>query len=56
MILYVLVRRGGHRVGEVTKYVNRDATTISSVLSRNEEKLEREPEFCREIEKLARIV
>ena len=53
---YVLVRRGGYPVKEVARYFGRDATTISSLLSRYEHWMQDQPEIGREIEKLAQIV
>jgi REP element-mobilizing transposase RayT len=56
MIAYVLVRRAGYTVKEVAGYLGRDATTISSVLSRYERRLEKQPGVGRQMEKLAQIV
>jgi REP element-mobilizing transposase RayT len=56
MIAYVLVRRGGYGVKEVAQYFGRDATTISSILSRYESRLEKQPKTRRRVESLARIV
>ena len=56
MIAYVLVRRAGYTVKEVAGYFGRDATTISSILSRYENRLEKQPEVRRQVERLAQIV
>jgi putative transposase len=53
---YVLVRRCGFRVNDVAQYFGRDSTTISSLLSRYENKLQQQPALGREIERLARFV
>jgi transposase len=37
---YVLVRRGGYGVKEVAEYFGRDPTTISTLLSRYEQKIQ----------------
>jgi putative transposase len=56
MMAYVLVRRAGYAVKEVAGYFGRDATTISSMLSRYEIRMEKQPEVRRQLEKLAQIV
>jgi putative transposase len=56
MIAYVLVRRAGYPVKDVAGYFGRDATTISSMLSRYDTRLENEPQVERQMEKLAQIV
>lgn len=56
MFTYVLVRRGGYTVKEVAAYFRRDATTISSTLSRYEGRMEKQPELRRQLEKMAEIV
>jgi hypothetical protein len=56
MVAYVLVRRIGHKVEEVARYLGRDPSTISSLLSRYETRMQTEREIGREIDKLARIV
>jgi len=56
MIAYVLVRRGGYAVKEVAGYFGRDATTISSTLSRYDGVINEQPELRRQLEKLAQIV
>ncbi len=56
MVAYVLVRRAGYKVEEVAQYLGRDATTISSLLSRYEKRMQMEPRLGRDMEKLARIV
>ena len=55
-ITYVLVRRAGYGVSEVGKYIGRDATTISSMLSRYDARLIREPELRRGVERLGQNV
>ena len=55
-IAYVLVRRGGFKVKEVAEYFGRDSTTISSLLSRYERKLQQQPVLGREVEKLVQFV
>jgi len=56
MIGYILVRRAGYKVKEVAGYFARDATTISSILSRYDGRVEKEPEVRRQLERLAKIV
>ena len=56
MIAYILVRRAGYKVKEVAGYFGRDATTISSILSRYDGRVEKEPEVRRQLERLAKIV
>lgn len=56
MMSYVLVRRGGYGVKEVAEYFGRDSTTISSLLSRYEHKIQQHSEFAREIDRLTRFV
>lgn len=56
MIAYVLVRRGGYTVKEVAAYFGRDATTISSMLSRYDDRVEKQREVARQPEKLAQTV
>ena len=56
LMAYVLVRRAGYTVNEVAKYIGRDATTISSTLSRYEAKMIKQPAMWREVEKLRQIV
>ena len=56
VIAYVLVRRGGYSVKEVAQYFGRDATTISSLVSRYEHKLPDRPEYGREVGRLSQIV
>jgi len=56
LVAYVLVRRAGYKVEEVARYFGRDATTISSLLSRYEKRMQAEPRMGQDIEKLARIV
>lgn len=56
MIAYVLVRRAGYTVKEVAAYFGRDATTISSVLSRYDARVEKQPDMGRQLEKLAQNV
>ena len=53
---YVLVRRGGYGVKEVAEYFGREPTTISSLLSRYEQKMQGHAELYRETERLARFV
>jgi REP element-mobilizing transposase RayT len=53
---YVLVRRGGFKVKDVAEYFSRDSTTISSLLSRYERKLQQQPALGREVERLAQFV
>ena len=51
-----IVRRGGYGVKEVAEYFGRDPTTISSLLSRYEQKMQEQAELYREIDRLARFV
>ena len=51
-----LVRRGGFSVKEVAEYFKRDATTISSSLSRYEQKMQNRSELGRDVGKLAQFV
>jgi putative transposase len=55
MMAYVLVRRGGYGVKEVSEYFGRDSTTISSLLSRYEQKIEEQSELGREADRLTRF-
>jgi chromosomal replication initiation ATPase DnaA len=56
MLAYVLVRRREYSVKEVAEYFGRDATTISSLVSRYEQKVQEQPEIKRGIERLAQFV
>ena len=56
LIAYLLVRRGGYSVKDVAGYFGRDATTISSALSRYDSAINEQPELRRQLEKLAQIV
>ena len=56
MIAYVLVRRGGYAVKEVAGYFARDATTISSTLSRYQGTVDKQAEVRRQLEQLTQIV
>jgi transposase len=56
MLAYVLVRRGGYSVKEVAKYFGRDATTISSLVSRYEQTMQNQPELGRGVDRLAQFV
>ena len=56
LMAYVLVRRGGYGVKEVAEYFGRDPTTISSLLSRYEQKMQGQAELYRETDRLARFV
>jgi len=56
LVAYVLVRRGGFKVNEVANYFGRDATTISSLLSRYEQKMQQRSELRKDIERLAQFV
>ena len=56
LMAYVLVRRGGYGVKEVAEYFGRDPTTISTLLSRYEQKMQEQAELYREIDRLARFV
>lgn len=56
MIAYVLLRWGGYGVKEVAEYFGRDPTTISSLASRYERKIQEQPELGREIDRLAQFV
>ena len=56
LMAYVLVRRGGYGVKEVAEYFGRDPTTISSLLSRYEQKMQGQVELYRETDRLTRFV
>ena len=56
MVAYVLVRRGGFSVKEVAEYFGRDSTTISSLVSRYEQKMQNQPELSRDVERLTQFV
>jgi REP-associated tyrosine transposase len=56
LVAYVLARRGGFTVKEVAQYFGRDTTTISSLMSRYEHKMQNQPELGWETEKLAQFV
>ncbi|MGH7794378.1 MAG: REP-associated tyrosine transposase [Candidatus Binatia bacterium] len=53
---YVLVRRCGFKVNDVAMYFGRDSTTLSSLLSRYENKLQQQPALGRDVERLAQFV
>ena len=46
MLAYVLVRRGGYSVKEMAEYFGRDATTIRSLVSRYEQKMQTSPSLA----------
>ena len=56
MIGYVLVRRGGYPVKEVAEYFGRDSSTMSSLLSRYEQRLQEEPDLAQEADRLSQLV
>ena len=56
LMAYALVRRGGYGVKKVAEYFGRDPTTISSLLSRYEQKMQEQVELSRETDRLARFV
>jgi REP element-mobilizing transposase RayT len=56
MLAYVLVRRGEYSVKEVAEYFGRDATTISSLVSRYEQKMHEQPELRRGVDRLSQFV
>jgi len=56
LIGYVLVRRGGYGVKEVAEYFGRDSTTMSSLISRYEQKLQDDRQLKRELDRLIRFV
>ena len=56
LVAYVLARRGGFKVNEVVEYFGRDATTISSLVSRYERKLLPGSKLLKDVEKLAHFV
>jgi hypothetical protein len=45
MVAYVLVRCGGFRVKDVAAYFGRDTTTINSLVSPYERKMQERPVF-----------
>jgi REP element-mobilizing transposase RayT len=53
---YVLVRRGGYGVKEVAEYFGRDLTTMSSLISRYEQKCQDDRQLKREIDRLSQFV
>jgi putative transposase len=55
VIGYVLVRRGGYAVKEVAEYFGRDPTTMSSLISRYEQKLQDDPRL-EEVDRLNQFV
>lgn len=56
LLAYVLVRRIGYRVGEVATQLGRDVTTVSVLVSRFADRLQREPALQRTVERVARTV
>jgi REP element-mobilizing transposase RayT len=56
MVGYVLVRRLGYQLREVASYFSRDVATVSSVISRLAERMEKEERLKKEVGKLAKIV
>jgi len=56
MIGYMLVRRGGYGVKEVAQYFGRDSTTMSSLISRYERKLQDDPKLGRAVDRLSQFV
>jgi transposase len=56
VIGYVLVRRGGYGVKEVAEYFGRDLTTMSSLISRYEQKCQDDRQLKREIDRLSQFV
>ena len=56
ILAYVLMRRGGYSVKEVAEYFGRNATTISSLVSRCEQKMQNQPEPGRGIDRLVQFV
>jgi hypothetical protein len=53
---YVLVRRMGYRLKDVSGYLGRDAATIATMLSRMNERLAGDIQEKGEIERLGKIV
>lgn len=56
LVAYVLVRRLGFSVSEVAGYMGRDAATVSSLITRLSERLQRDPQIQREVERLTKFV
>lgn len=56
VVAFVLTRRLGVSVNEVAAYLSRDPTTLSSLVSRLSERMQRERAIQEEVERLARIV
>ena len=56
MIGYVLVRRQGYGLTEVSKYLGRDPATVGTLLGRLAVKIDEDTAVRREIERLSRIV
>lgn len=56
MLGCILVRRGGIQLKGAPQYLRRDTTTISSLVSRYERKMQEQPEFGRGVERLGPLV
>ena len=56
MIAYVLVRRQGYGLKEVANYLKRDPSTVSVLIGRLAERMEKDKEIRRDIESLDKLV
>lgn len=56
MVGYVLVRKLGYRLKEVADYLRRDEATVSSLISRLAERMEKEERLRREASRLVKIL
>ena len=56
LIAYILVRKHGYRVGEVSAYLGRDMGTVSTLIMRFSDRVRSETEIKQKVDKLARIV
>ncbi|MGH8646887.1 MAG: transposase [Gammaproteobacteria bacterium] len=56
LVAYVLVRRKGYGVGEVAAQLGRDVTTMSVLLSRFADRVQREPWIRKTVEQAAKTV
>ncbi len=56
LIVYVLIRRFGFGVKEVADYLNRDPTTLTTLVSRQSNRYQKERVLQEEVERIAKIV
>ena len=56
LISYILVKRYGYRVGEVSAYLGRDIGTVSTLIMRFSDRVRSDGDIKQKIDKLVRIV